>query len=370
MCRNSYSIYEKTADILEQFSGYPDLPNGRPSGILAYTIANETSLFRFARSPDGVVRRLATRDVPSSGEEFYDVNIPFFSPSSRSPRRLYYAVIETNPTEVVVATFPKGTQDAHVVGERLTATIEFGQKRQLVDLLKRIATVPDLSEFSRIRDRAAAREAELNRLHTLVVESLLAYGCDVSVEPMFVAGERETREEHGFDFTRERQNVVRLDEFVELATSKRRPNRPIEHYVYAALVNGFESTLPQLSTIVEEKNPYREGNRYYEKGVFLTLPEMWDKLRRAEKEVDQGVRATDDPSVAAELMATESRLRLMERLERSLVKVLQKEGITVHTDLGAGPEASIRHSLRYSATLAAGLWEPTTERQPRPMERV
>ena len=265
--------------------------------------------------------------------------------------RIYYAAIETNPSGVTVATFPKGTQDAHVFGEDMTITIEFGQKRQLVDLLKRIATEPDFSELGRIEDLAERREAELNKLHVLVIGAILACGCEVRIESMFVAGARETKEEHGFDFDREQDNLVRLDEFIESAMSKRRPNHPIEHYLYAALANGFETTLPRFSTIVEEKNPHREGSRYFEKGVFLTLPEMWEQLARAESEARRGGVSADDPGVSAELRATESRLRLMERLERSLVKALCEEGIAVHTDLSAGPEATVRSSRRYSATL-------------------
>ena len=70
------------ADILEQFSGYPDLPNGRPTGILAYTIANDARPVRFAQTRAGVVRRLAFGEETSSGEHSYLVNVPFFDPAS------------------------------------------------------------------------------------------------------------------------------------------------------------------------------------------------------------------------------------------------------------------------------------------------
>ncbi len=343
--------------ILSQFSGYPNLPNGRPSGVLAYMLANSTRSSAFARKAGGHVRKLAADGQPEANETIDKIDVPYFDPASDKPCELYYAVIETNPTGIIVATLPKGTQDAHARKIRgkdepdLTITVEFGQKKQLIQLLTQISAPPDLSEFEIIKDPMARREAELNTLHLLTIQALLDYGCEVCIEPMFVTAKRETMEEHGFDFTREQDRIIRVDSFIEPAVSKRRPKEAIDHYVYAAHVTDFEATLPQASTIIEEKNPSREGESYFEHGVFMTLPQMRARLETASQQAANDPQLKDSPLIAGELASTESRLQLMERIERTLVKQLRRTGIRLHTTLGAGPEAVAIDSQLYTAHL-------------------
>lgn len=328
--------------------------------MLAYTVANRTSPVTFASEHGCHVRRLSHGEQARRSERVYTVEVPFLDPHSPDPRYLYYAVIETDPTGVVVATFPKGTQDAHAVGEKMQITIEFGQKKELTELLTQIARPPDLSEFQAITDEGARREAELNELHQLAIEALLARGCKVSIEPMFVTATRETQEEHGFDFTREQANVVRVDIFRETALSKRRPE-PIEHYVYTALVTGFATTLPRVSQVVEAKNPRREGLTYFERGVFLTLTSMYTQLESAKREAAITPELKYDRCVQAELRATESRLQLMERIERHLIKRLRREGVLVGSTVGADPEASCIASECYSGSLPNSFYRSTSE---------
>ncbi|MFG1798207.1 hypothetical protein [Nocardia sp. NPDC049149] len=312
--------------ILSRFTGYPDLPNGRPCGLLAYMIANSASPVTFVQHADGRVGRARDPALRGGRERQYIIDVPQLDPRSASPPTLYYAVIETNPVGIAVPTLPKGTQDAIAQKDGAHMVVELGQKRQLVELLRTFGIEPDLCGFDYLADPRKRREAELDRLHMLVIETLLARGYDVDIESTFRAAARETKEEHGFDFDRERPKISRVDMFIEQAFSKRRPEKEIEHYIYAAHVSDFDETLPSVSRITEDKDPRREGETYFERGMFLTLPQMWQRFRAA---FGVATAAPSNSAADSELNATMSRLRMLGRIERRLVPVLRGQGIEV-----------------------------------------
>ena len=267
-------VRQAAIDVLSSFTGYPDLPNGRPCGVWAYMVANATIPVVFAQRADGQTRRLGS-ETAAREDITHVIDVPRLDPRSPGAKRLYYAAIETNPAGVMVMTLPKGTQDVLARRGAVCKRVELGQKRQLVELLREFDAAPDLGAFEVIADASMRREAELQRLHVLAIEALLTAGYVVDVESTFEAAARETKEEHGFDFEREQSKVTRVDTFVETAYSKRRLSKQIEHYVYAAHVSDFDETLPRVSEITEDKDPGREGGTYVERGVFLTLPQMW-----------------------------------------------------------------------------------------------
>ena len=366
-------LRQAAIDVLSSFTGYPDLPNGRPCGVWAYTIANATSPVAFAQGADGRVWRLGSSETAAGDEVSHVIDVPWQDPGSPDPMRLYYAAIETNPAGVMVVTLPKGAQDvlAHRGGDRMR--IELGQKRQLVELLRRLDVDPDLRAFGVIGDASTRREAELERLHVLAIEALLTAGYVVDVESTFEAAARETKEEHGFDFEREQAKVIRVDTFVESAYSKRRRSKQIEHYVYAAHVADFDETLPRVSEITEDKDPGREGGTYVERGVFRTLPQMW---ARAHELRDAIRRQPSQVAVERDVRATISRLEMLDRIERALVDSLAAQGVTVHSETDTARIATARHTGRHAPATArprAGGARPLMSRltpQARPAPRV
>ncbi|MEZ4450777.1 MAG: hypothetical protein R3B09_14945 [Nannocystaceae bacterium] len=337
--------------ILAGFNGHPDLPNGRPCGVLAYMVANTRRPRRFALDADGRSRRLGAREEPGAGERLHVVEVPRLHPGAPEPPRLHYAVIETDPSGVTVATLAKGTQDAIATRGDERRVIELGQPRQLLALLDDLER-PDLLEGLTDRSRPRWTDLELTRLHRRAVEALLDAGYAVEIEDTFTAAVREAREEHGFDLARERAKVLRVDAFVEVAASKRRPSAPIEHHVYAAWVADFEESLPRVSVIVEEKDQARLGARYRERGVFLTLPAMWRRLAEAQAEAARA--PSRRPAVVAELAATRSRLHMLERIERALVADLRRRGVEVRSEAGPGDLSTTRGDRLAEAYAAGG----------------
>ena len=137
--------------------------------------------------------------------------------------------------------------------------------------------------------------------------------------------------------------VVRVDEFVELAKSKRRPGK-IEHYVFATQVRDFDTTLPRTSQIVEEKAPGREGHVYIEQGVFLTLSQMWQRFRVACGGDDTFDINQHNSWRMLELESVQSRLIMLGRIERALIEILREQGLTVSSSVGPGVKAIVRRS--------------------------
>ena len=343
-------LRQAAIDVLSSFTGYPDLPNGRPCGVWAYTIANATVPVVFAQGADGRVRRLGSSETAAREDTTHVVDVPRLDPRSPDAKRLYYAAIETDPAGVMVMTLPKGTQDVLARRGAACKRVELGQKRQLVELLRELDAEPDLHAFEIIPDASMRREAELERLHVLAIEALLTAGYVVEVESTFEAAARETKEEHGFDFEREQSKVTRVDTFVETAYSKRRLSKQIEHYVYAAAVSDFDETLPRVSEITEDKDPGREGRTYFERGVFRTLPQMW---RRAHELRDMLGRQPGQSAALREVNATVSRLEMLDRIERALVDSLGAQGVVAHSETDTARVATARHTDRPAAGTAA-----------------
>jgi len=321
----------EVVEVLSQYTGYPDLPNGRPCGVWAYMVANTTTPTPFVQGRDGRVRRQLEPEALSPGDLRYVIDVPSLQPSSTEPPVLYYAAIETDPAGIMVSTLPKGTQDvvARRDGER--RVIELGQKRQLVAFLRELGVIDDPAQWAASAESPRHRKAQLQRLHVMVIEALLEHGYDVHVESTFDAAVRETKEEHGFDLERESAQVTRVDGFIERAFSKREAAAPIEHYVYAARVRHFDATLPRMSVVTEDKDPGREGQTYTERGLFLTLAQMWQRVAdaRASRPALAGQPAQD--GIERELRATASRLQMLDRIERTLVTSLGRQGIAVHS---------------------------------------
>ncbi|MFD3944623.1 hypothetical protein [Streptomyces sp. NPDC058579] len=311
--------------VLSSYTGYPDIPNGRPCGMWAYTMANASRKRTFTQHPDGHVVRHTPGTRPVAGARTYSVDVPYWDPEARRRPALYYAAIETDPTGIMVPSLPKGTQDllAHRHGECLR--IELGQKRQLMEVVRDFAARPELPTLRHGIDPALRRMAEINALHEQVVTLLLERGYSVEVESVFRTAVRETREEHGFDFLKEGAKVRNCLAFVGMALSKRSPAVPIEHFIYAVQVDDFDDTLPRVSRIVEEKDPTRDGCVYEERGVFLTLDEMDRRLSDAAARVaaEPASRTTTTAAArATELRVARSRLAMLRRIEEKLLGFL------------------------------------------------
>ena len=286
------SLEQLSRRIIERYTGYPDLPTGRPCGVLAYMYGHGKQNIRISR-----------HDEPSEDEV---VEVPFFDLTSSVPASVYYAVIETNPADLFVPTLAKGAQDLIAVKNEERLVFELGQPRDLVQYLRELGV-------SKEWDISINCSSQVNDMHSELIIALLANGYSVRVETPFEAAVRETREEHGFDLDRCRNDVMSLRFCTGRALSKRRLEAPIEHFLVVTQVRTFDTTLLATSTIVEEKNPLYYGNVYQEYGTYLTLNEMWQRYNEAAYRASLDERLQDRSRM--ELVVTKSRLALLGRVE-------------------------------------------------------
>ena len=251
--------------------------------------------------------RVSRHDEPSKEEV---LEVPFFDPTSSVPASVYYAVIETNPAGLFVPTLAKGAQDLIAVKNEERLVFELGQPRDLVQYLRKLGVNKEW-DISNICPR------QVDDMHSQLIIALLATGYSVRVETPFEAAARETREEHGFDLVRCRDDVMSLRFCTERALSKRRIEAPIEHFLFVAQVRTFDTTLLATSTITEEKNPLYYGNVYQEYGTYLSLNEMWQRYNEAKYRASLDKRLQDRSRM--ELVVTKSRLALLGRVEALIV---------------------------------------------------
>lgn len=310
---------EQAATVMSMFSGYPLLPTGQPCGVWAFTLANTTVTRSFVQDRAGEVRLLRPGGSGGAGERVSVVEVPVFDPASARPCVPYYAAILTDPVGVTVPSFPKGAEDLIATRGAETLRIELGQERQLRELgqmlARRMAT-----GGAAVRRTIDDAGSDVNRLHLVVVEGLLNAGYDLRVENPWEAAQRETAEEHGFSFPLESDQVLSVQRILGMALSKRSAPDRIAHHIFAVHVQGFERTLPRWSVIEEEKNPLRRGAIYMERGVFLTLAEMWLLYRAALRTHALSSGRSRNTLREVELEVTEDRLLLLERVEQHLTR--------------------------------------------------
>lgn len=313
-------LRETAISILKGYVGFPALPTGQPCGALAYTWANRTVTRRFDQSEDGQVTRQDNMFAVGQNENTRYIQVPYMDPHWPVKPQIYYAVIETDPIGILVPTIPKGSQDLLATLETRVIRVELGQEKQLSELLGELPPADESgsSDSMPLPPSTGATHNTLTELHIEVVTRLLALGYVVQIEDTFTAAIRETREEHGFDYMREYYNVVRLQELHEWAISKRSLQTPIQHHLYAVEVSSFEMTLPCKSYIIEDKNPERQGYRYIEQGLFLTLPQMAVRLAILKENLNKP-SSTTAFWTHWELEVATSRLHMMGRIQLSIV---------------------------------------------------
>jgi hypothetical protein len=307
-------------------------------------VANRTITTYFWQFPNGEVARIDGEDGPRvRGVDVRAVDVPVFDLGCPSRPELYYAAIETNPAGLMVSTLPKGTQDLIACRDQVRRIIELGQRRQLIELLHELGKEIEIgcASVGDFRANIVTRRIELDQLHIFTIEALLRRGYKLNIESPFEAAVRETKEEHGFNLCKEISKVVRVDEFVEFAKSKRCTSE-IEHFVFAAQVRDFDNTLPRTSQIVEEKAPGREGCVYAERGVFLTLSQMWERFHLIHRCVDTLHVNQCDSWRFVELESVRSRLIMLARIERALIEILREQGLAVSSSVGPGVKAVVR----------------------------
>lgn len=310
------ALQQQAYKILSQYTGFPDIPSGRPCGVWAYTVAN---VVRRIPAGDEVQPASSHRenDAAENGKMNY-ISMPFLDTRIDSPAKIFYAAIETDPTGLLVATFPKGAQDLLATRGNERLVVEFGQRRDLLSLLESLRG--QAGDGYGGNQPFSSDDTDVQQLHLEVIETLLRQGYDLRMETPFEAAVRETREENGFNLWQSMKHVLRVDMFVEQALSKRRCDVPIEHIIYAAHVSSFTGTTLCHSSITEEKNPDRLGCVYQEYGTFLSLDDMWRKFSAARRIVESMQHGRE--AAELELRVTESRLEMLGRIERDIYETL------------------------------------------------
>jgi len=289
-----------------------------PSGVLPYIVANEVRI---------------ERQEAADGEKF-EVNIPYFNPQSNKPTEIYYGVMRTNRAGIDVIVPPGGTQDVFFVQNGQPQSIELEKEGKQRQFLK--------DEFG----IKAAKDLTKQDLNLLTISTLLsAEGIDnVMLEEPFEAAIHETHEEQGWDLQNNRDKILRIDHFTETLYSKRSfetdPPTPISQNVFAVAVDDLEGFQASRCNKIESKIKGREGIHFYEQGDFLSLSQLKAELAKADKQLKQDNSLPDIAHI--EMKATQSRVEMIERIERSLItKLKQEHGIEVDTQPQTNKPAAI-----------------------------
>jgi len=278
-------------------------PSSRPEGNVDITghelqplLKDDSGNYRFPNMPCGI--------------------LPFFKKDTEK----VWGCIETNRVGLVVTTPPTGTQDLIAIhksdpGQRLA--LEIGKP------------IPDtgcacLESF---------KGQSLNeRVFQQVVDVLKGNEYDVFLENPLATAEHETFEEHGVDL---RRNVGKHNELV----AKRFDFGPMEvkakrgmitQQIYVAQLTGIEGVELSYQDKSEQKIAAFIGNKFYERGVWGTLPEFRAKLEQAKLDLSAAAARSLDANqfsvMQSEIGAFENRLNLIERIESNIDSLAKNEG--------------------------------------------
>lgn len=287
----SCTAHNQALDILRTYTGFPDIPTGRPCGVLAYMMGHGLQEIHLP--------------VHTKPAETVTVKAPFFDPSSKCAPEPYFAVIRTNPAGIWVATLPKGAQDLIATKPGVEKRYELGQPRDLRQYLLAL-------KADGLSADADCLSGNVNALHLKLIDCLLEEGYEVRIEDPVEAAIRETREEHGFDLSAGLEYTRSFEFCVEYALSKRSPD-PVAHFLCVIGVTSFDTTRLASSDILEEKNPHMLGNRYREFGTYLTVTDMFSILEDAKRYTMQ--QCGNRELGLKEIASTNSKLQLLRRID-------------------------------------------------------
>lgn len=291
LSRDEYSL-RFALQVLKNYTGYLDLPSGRPCGVLAYMWAHGKKKI----------------DIPSSKgtNKFESIEVPFFDASSHCTPKIYYSFIKTNPLGLWLNTIPKGAQDLIAVKFNKEIRFELGQLRTLKENLLNLGVNTDKYTQNKTLN------CLVNKMHIDLIIRLKQEGFHVRIEHPFEAAVRETKEEHGFDLNKSWDNVKKLNFYLGYSLSKRLKNIPIAHFIYLCEVLSFNDTILSHSFIVEEKNPLFYGRTYEEFGLYMTLSEIVEENNK----IKSSKFIFDRNLLEQEIILMESKLEMLHKIEK------------------------------------------------------
>lgn len=237
---------------------------------------------------------------------------------------IFWGCVETNRVGVTVTTPPAGTQD-------IIAISDDGTK------LKLEATKPiPKTEHSFLKEHEGKAFSGQN-FHNIVA-CLIENGFHVFVESPLVTAEHETFEEHGVDLRKDigkhLSSLVDLYEFQPQTIAAKRGTTTQKIFV-AHLSENIGIELSHTDKI-EEKIAINRGRKFYERGIWGTLGEF--KINLAQARLNAEMENMNDSSglskeqkelITAELNAFESRLQLLEKLEKTISSHLNEKGYII-----------------------------------------
>lgn len=263
--------------------------NSGPSGILAFTMANDTQTF-----------------TVSQNEFEFQYSLPVVKRSSSAGLVPYYAVVRSNRTGVEVVTPPGGTQDIIFDLDGVETYAELVKPQKQIQFLRDQFNV----ELSKINDKSFVA--------TLLKQSRIS---NLRLEDAFSAAARETAEEHGWNYKVEKSRVQMIEETDHKLLSKRsfntNPPTPISQKIFVMRVADFSGSTPVWTDKIETKIESLLGQKSYEYGDYMSLAEMEKQLSISKMCLGADLSLPEMANIDVE--ATESRLKMVANIQRKLM---------------------------------------------------
>ncbi|MBA3662263.1 MAG: hypothetical protein H0W64_11065 [Gammaproteobacteria bacterium] len=267
--------------------------------------------------------------------------LPFYIEDNK----IIWGCVESNRVGVIAVAPPAGTQDIIVFKDHRSFVFE-------------VAKPFPMTEFECLQ--AFTGKAFSGQTYQDIIETLQKNNFETYLENPIATAIHETREEHGTDL---RKNVGKnvnlthdLFEFEPQTILAKRGTTTQK--VIVAFLNSKEGIELKETNKVEEKIPVNKGRIFYERGAWKTLDAI--KLNFiAEKEKFSDINIQNDSLnkdqlelIRAELRAFESRIQLLEKIERSIVNQLLQTNPNLLSNTGA-------EFLRFTSINTAKKKEPS-----------
>jgi hypothetical protein len=162
-----------------------------------------------------------------------------------------------------------------------------------------------------------------------IITCFVDNGYQVFLENMSTTAAHETYEEHGTDLRtnigKDHNSLINMYDFEPQSIKAKRGMTTQKVYV-AHLSELAKNIQLNYTDKIEEKILINKGRSFYEKGIWCTLKELkasFQSEKINQKNMNAGLTSEQISLIEAELIALESRIELIEKIEVSVISHLK-----------------------------------------------
>lgn len=266
----------------------------------------------FKKTIDTTEYELDPIEINANGEYLFPAMpcgiLPFFL---NEKNEIVWGCVEDNRIGIKVIHPPAGTQDIIVVKENERFVIE--------------ASKP-FPEFNKEFLSGFTRKTVADQNYQDILNCFIKNGYKIFLENTLATAAHETQEEHGVDLRKtigvHNNLLVNMVEFEPQTILAKRGTTTQK--IYVAHLNKFEDIRLNYAEKREDKIAINRGRSFYEKGIWCTLEDLKlcftnEKSIIENEKNDNSLNSEKINLIKAGLIAYESRIALLEKIEASIV---------------------------------------------------